>query len=399
MKKFLTGTIVALIVLAAAGAVAAAVTSESDEAGSVAPAPPVSFTATGDEPTSPPALKAGAQVGDGDDEAPKPGFIGIAVRPVTSEEAEDPGQEGRARVVKVFPDGPADGVLAEGDIIVAIDGEDMPDLASVREKARSTPPGEVIEITLWGIEQPVSITVGEFEKKLYQRPQIKKRLLKRFGPLHGLGHGTFGLDPSKVVSGELVVEDGEGLKTLRVTGGALENVDADGKTLTLAPKDGSSPVTYTAEVEGDNPARIIVGGRQAELADLNTEDPTIVATVTHSSDNVERVLLVVQGGLGPHLAPLSRLFGAGLNDRFGLGGSGLFGGIEKRLSLLDVDELLEGFELEDEGFRFRLPFGGRAFTHEFAIECQVEKDPDDPNKFTKHCTKTETPAPADETTQ
>lgn len=408
MKKLATGVIVAFLVLITAGAVAAAVVSNKDNetpsldlASLVSPAT-VDLDAAADRELS--TLKAVAQTEE--DEA-KDGFIGISIRAVTAEEAEDETLVGHAVVVKVFEGGPSDGILHEGDVILAVNGVDVLGVKELIEGIRSTSPDEVIELTLWGVDTPVQVTVGERDHEALGA-NIKKSIFKHIGPGFGLGAGMFDAALDKFVSGELVVEDDDGLRTVRGVAGTLTGVDTDGSTITVAPKDGSAAVTYEIDT-GEEGTKIVSDGQTVGIDELTVDEPIIVVTETHSSDDVEHTKLVLQGGVMGLMGGLLDRFGhlGSLESLTEMFGSGSLPGLqfefdEDRFSFLkdglpkSLSELKEKFGFGDDEFRFHERLGPGS--HRIEVECTIEKDPDDPTKYTKQCTTTEDP-PADENTQ
>ena len=408
MKKLAAGVIVAFLVLVTAGAVAAAVVSNKDNdtpsldlASLVSPAT-VDLDVAGDRELS--TLKAVAQT-DEEPDAPKDGFIGISIRAVTAD--EDEALVGRAVVVKVFEGGPSDGVLQEGDVILAVNGEDVLGVKELIERIRATSPGEVIELTISGADAPVQITVGERDHEALGA-NIKRSIFKHIGPGFGLGAGMFDAALDKFVSGELVVEDEDGLRTVRGVAGTLTGVDTDGSTITVAPKDGSAAVTYEIDT-GEEGTKVVSDGQTVGLDGLTVDEPIIVVTETHSSDDVEHTKLVLQGGVMGFMGGLLDKFGhlgdmESLSKVFGSGGlPGLqFEFDEDRFSFLkdglpkSLSELKEKFGFGDDEFRFHERLGPGS--HRIEVECTIEEDPNDPTKYTKQCTTTEDP-PADENTQ
>ena len=386
MKKLVLGTLTALVVLATVAAVAAAVTSSD----------PIAAEAKVRDQQALPAetLKPSLQT---DEDESAHGFIGIAIATVTEAEAEEPGQAGRARVVRVFDGGPSDGVLAKDDIIVSVDGVDIPTVAALIETVRSHAPGDVIEIGLWGQTDPVSVTVGEHDGISVHRGKFTSRIHKRLGPGSTLLHGMFGHPLDRFVSGELVVteDDNGGLKTIAGVAGTVTGVDVNAESVTLDAKDGSGLVTFTIASDGDDATLVIVDGSPAELGEIEIGEAAVVVTETGSADGVQHVRLVLVGnelpGVKGGLGFLGQLDLPGFGSSFSLDHLGP--GLLKRLGKLDsFAPHLRDFDDLHFG---RDGFGGGSFFGKFEVECEVTSDPDDPNKTVEKCTHTSVPeAPA-----
>ncbi len=94
------------------------------------------------------------------------GWLGVQIQDVTDEIAESLGLDGAkgAIVSEAQPDSPAmKSGINSGDVIVAVDGDDVRSSRDLARKIGDLDPGQDVEITLWrnGEAETVSVTLGE----------------------------------------------------------------------------------------------------------------------------------------------------------------------------------------------------------------------------------------------
>jgi len=90
------------------------------------------------------------------------GFIGVVGR----------GVDGGALILDVIPGGPADRAgLRRGDIVVAMDGHDVPSMEVLASMVRGTEPGSTVELTVHRGDQTRTFEVGVVaQPELVERP-------------------------------------------------------------------------------------------------------------------------------------------------------------------------------------------------------------------------------------
>ena len=286
MRRIVASVFIAVIVLAAA--LATGLTVGSMVASDENPPDSSGVSPDGVLKAEPPytedtySLRARAQT---DEDVHKMPYIGILVRALSDSEAEELGVAGGVEVKRVMDDGPASEVLEPGDVIVAVNGQELSSARDLVRIIKESTPGDVLQLTLHGHESPIEITVGE-------RPFVKRQLHPRGRPLHREcrrhhPHPKRGL--SKFVSSEYVVQTDDGLKTFKAVAGTTTAVDPELGTLTLAPKDGTGESVYMIPDDGEDHPALISDGHKVELDGLAAEEPTLVVTVNGA------VKLVVQG--------------------------------------------------------------------------------------------------------
>ena len=96
------------------------------------------------------------------------GQLGVAIQPVTPEQAADLGlKEPKAVVIaSLAPQGPAARAgLRPGDVIVGFQGEAVTDGNTLRNRIASTPPGTAVKLTILRDRQErrIDVTLGEYE--------------------------------------------------------------------------------------------------------------------------------------------------------------------------------------------------------------------------------------------
>ena len=105
------------------------------------------------------------------------GFLGVGIQDVTRDIADGVGLD-RARgalVTEPSAGGPAEKAgIKSGDVIVAVDGDEIDDALDLSRTIASKDPGTAVEVTLWrdGAEQTVSVTLDTLsEEELAAAPE------------------------------------------------------------------------------------------------------------------------------------------------------------------------------------------------------------------------------------
>jgi Do/DeqQ family serine protease len=98
------------------------------------------------------------------------GQLGVAIRPLTPEQATEMGlKEPNGGVVEsVDPQGPAARAgIRPGDVIVALQGDPVTDGNTLRNRIASTPPGTPVKLTIvrGRQERQIEVTLGEYAPK------------------------------------------------------------------------------------------------------------------------------------------------------------------------------------------------------------------------------------------
>ncbi|HEU0006056.1 MAG TPA: DegQ family serine endoprotease [Terriglobia bacterium] len=104
------------------------------------------------------------------------GWLGITIQDVTPTLAKSfgLGEAKGALVGDVTPDGPAArSGLTTGDVILEVNGENVPDSRSLRLKIGQLVPGTKVQLKLWrdGKEREVSVVLGEMPAEEQRRPE------------------------------------------------------------------------------------------------------------------------------------------------------------------------------------------------------------------------------------
>ena len=238
-------------------------------------------------------------------------FIGISILTLSEAEAGELGVTGGVVVTRVFPHGPASGLLEAGAIIVAFNGEAVTSVDQLLDLVSVLAPGDVVSLTLLGEESPTEITLGHRPDELRGHGPAPR------GP-HGYPvFGTHGLVESllgRFVSSEHVFQSDDGLNTISVFAGTVTSVNTSTRTIVFLPKDGSGVIVLVVPQGEEGSATLISGGKRVELEDLHTETLTIVVTVRSEGSDTATPKLVVQLGdaagvqeLLGHLAQFLRL--------------------------------------------------------------------------------------------
>jgi len=95
-------------------------------------------------------------------------WLGVVIQNLTPEMAEKFGLEEAkgALVADISPDGPAEEAgIKRGDVILKVDGVEIPDINTLQQTIRSHRPGDVVDIEIWrdGKIITVKATLGELE--------------------------------------------------------------------------------------------------------------------------------------------------------------------------------------------------------------------------------------------
>ena len=184
------------------------------------------------------------QASEPSDSDAKP-YIGVAIYPL---------DDGSVKVVKVLKGGPSDGVLEAGDIITAVNGETLTGPTDLTDAIAAAGVDATITLTVTrdGSSMDVSVTVGAFETRRRSR-------FDRFS------------------SSQVVKADEDGVyRTYRTVSGDITALDSAAGTLTVQPKDGSSPIDYAI----DDDTRIMVGKQSADdLSSLDADGQAVVMDV------------------------------------------------------------------------------------------------------------------------
>ena len=213
-------------------------------------------------------------------------YIGIALLPVSTAEAEQLGIDGGAKVHWVDETGPSSGVLEVGDVIIAVDGDPVASPGDVADAVQASSVGATLLFTVnrdgVTLDDPLSVTVGERVVRLHAfrkssklgTPDLRQMLMAQ-----ALSLGD------RFARGQIVVADADGnYQTYRVVVGTVTVSGPD--TFTLQPRDDSDPIDYT--VSDDTTVRLV---RDGDIGALNLTDTTLVIDVDGE------VWLVQQGPL------------------------------------------------------------------------------------------------------
>ncbi len=247
--------------------------------------------------TTPETAAASQQVPP-EDPDDKP-FIGIKVQGIGSDAAEKLGIAGGVKVVHVLKNGPSDGILHIGDIVVAIGDSDIADVRDLLDVIQATAIGDTVSITVVRDGDTIELAV-----EVADRPDIdaKDHTATKFFLKKQLGGSAVGSSllsrifdgalgklrayEQSFVRAEVVLETDDGFKTVAAVKGTITELDAASGSFTLAPKDGSDPIDY--QISDDTVVGMVHTG---DLGGLNTEGETLVVTVDGE------VKLVQQGSL------------------------------------------------------------------------------------------------------
>lgn len=95
------------------------------------------------------------------------GYLGVTIQPIDKDIASSLGLSGDkgAIVAQVSPESPAArSGIKQGDVILQIDGQDMPDARSVSRRVAALQPGDKAEVVVWrnGSKDTVAVKIGTF---------------------------------------------------------------------------------------------------------------------------------------------------------------------------------------------------------------------------------------------
>lgn len=211
------------------------------------------------------ARQTEAQAADGADRQGV-AFIGVALSFVPDGAASSEQPSGGAVVANVVNGSPADGLLLDGDIISAVNGQSVATPSDVVEIVRNLRPGDVLTFTLSrdGVSLDIDVTAGEREAPALAFAGRKEL---RFGP--GFTSRFRGRD--NLIKSEVRIETEEGVRTIRTAVGTVGEVDAEAGTFSLTLKDESETIDYV--INDDTTVSISHDG---DLAGLNTDALTTV---------------------------------------------------------------------------------------------------------------------------
>jgi serine protease Do len=97
------------------------------------------------------------------------GWLGVSIRDLTSELAKSVHVESRqgALIVEVVKGGPAEkGGLKKDDVVIALNGRDIPDSSTLRNHVAATPAGQEVRMTVLrdGKKQELTIKIGNLDQ-------------------------------------------------------------------------------------------------------------------------------------------------------------------------------------------------------------------------------------------
>lgn len=274
-------------------------------------------------------------------------FIGVSVHGIGDDAAEELGIAGGVRVVRVFDSGPSDGVLFPDDIIVTVGDSEIASVRDLQDAIKATAVGDTVSITVVRDGGSLELVVDVVDRSdIDIARQTAARLHFNTGaggsPLFGMLGGMIGklrvLEQS-FVRAEVVLETDDGFKTVAAVKGTITELDAASGSFTLAPKDGSDPISY--RINDDTVVGMVHNG---DLGGLNNEDETLVVSVDGE------VKLVQQGSL-LDIGPMKGL--TTILPRLGTGSHGAVGSRlpDTRLRLGDALRDLD-FHKDRDGGRF-----------------------------------------------
>ena len=280
-----------------------------------------------------------------------------------------------AVVLAVLEGGPSADALSKGDVITAIDGEDVTTFEDVVRAVESAQPGDEMDLTIRG-GGSVRVTLGNKDTALDELFTPYPPKWMDIDPLLGYAGkllGEIGGLEDNFIRAEIVFEtEDEGYKTIRGVAGTIDAIDESAGTFTLTPKDGSDPVMY--QIESDT---VVMPGEAGDISELDEDERTLVVQV---DDEVSLVLQDDFDATSSHkmgawgFGPMQQGFWRG-GGRFGHGsmpgahtldpdGWGSFFEEMKRLSpgeAMDdedfqrmLDELPEGIQEMIEGYLMEL---------------------------------------------
>ena len=214
-------------------------------------------------------------------------FIGIALAPVS----EDSGATGGALIISVVDGGPADGLLQEKDIIMAVDGVAVDRPRDVVEMVHALLPDGVVTFAVYrdAASLNIEVTAGERETTTLAFGNLTIPQLMPHPVPHKMPYFNL-TSPNGLIKSEVKSEIEDGVRTVRTAVGTVSDIDVDAGTFSLVLKDGSETIQY--EIDTETKVTIQQSG---ELSGLNTEDLTTVIDYK-DNDGLWKVKSVSQGG-------------------------------------------------------------------------------------------------------
>lgn len=237
-----------------------------------------------------PVKLAGAHATADNDDQAKKAWLGLMIAQLNDRLAQRLGisQTSGVVIVDVPNDGPgAAAGVQRGDVLLKVNGTDVPDMKAAREAIAQVAPGDSVTLTVsrGGNEQTITVTAAERPAP----PKAPKPPMKPLPPALGLGLGLpqlkelEGIPPAEMFAhmqgGTMTFTDKDGQPvTVTVTLGKVTAVDTAASSVTVQPNAGGSPVTYTVGPDTQ------IHGRARELVQLKADDKVAVMTVNGSSE-------------------------------------------------------------------------------------------------------------------
>lgn len=128
------------------------------------------------------------------------GWLGVAIQDLTPEKAQELGLETTqgALIMEVTENGPAEKAgLKAGDVVIALNGEPVPDSGALRNAVATMPIGASVTLDIWRKRSPqkITATVGSLEKAAQAlSASLRERLGVDVRPLSSAEVRKFGLD-------------------------------------------------------------------------------------------------------------------------------------------------------------------------------------------------------------
>jgi membrane-associated protease RseP (regulator of RpoE activity) len=197
----------------------------------------------------------------------------------------------------------AEADLRKGDVIRAIDGEEMDSVEAVVDRVRDAEPGDELTFTVErdGKEREIEVRLGDparfdlsqgtggiWRGRVGERLRqfdLEELLPQRFPRLAGwVGDFRDHLDEAleRFISAEVRYLDEEGkLASLRALGGTVSSIDLSKGTLSVAGNE-REPAAQTFDVTDDT--RIRRDLRRAELADIQVNERVVIIAVGEGNE-------------------------------------------------------------------------------------------------------------------
>ena len=191
-------------------------------------------------------------------------------------------------MVRVLTDGPAAGILHDGDVVISIDGSTVTKAKELAEHVRSAEPGNVLTLAV--------IRDGEMIDAEVTLGVRKPSGVRHYRGFQGFHNGLLGQLHSvgdSFVSAEVVPETDTGFETFRAVVGTVTSVDEATGVFTLSPKGGSDPITYTVSHD-----TVVDLRHDRDLSGLNTEDETMVVDLDGEVKLVNQGVALLDSAIG-----------------------------------------------------------------------------------------------------